>query len=110
MLAGGLTLAVCVWAGSLLALTRAAAPAPAQAPSQPRSTPARTVPTPQPGRVDPAPRVDYERDVKSILDENCLECHSQDKRKGGLSLATYGDLLEGGKVARSCVPAAVRAA
>ena len=35
--------------------------------------------------------------MKSILDENCLECHSQDKRKGGLSLATYGDLLEGGK-------------
>ena len=97
MLAAGFTLAVCVWAGSLLAVTRAAAPAPAQAPPLPRSTPARTVPTPQPGRVDPAPRVDYERDVKSILDENCLECHSQDKRKGGLSLATYGDLLEGGK-------------
>ena len=97
MLAGGLTLGVCVWAGSLLAVSRAAAPTPAQAPPQPRSTPARTVPTPQPGRVDPAPRVDYEREVKSILDENCLECHSQDKRKGGLSLATYGDLLEGGK-------------
>ena len=29
--------------------------------------------------------------MKPILDENCLECHSQDKRKGGLSLATYGD-------------------
>jgi hypothetical protein len=35
--------------------------------------------------------------VKAILEENCLECHSQDKRKGGLSLATYDDLLEGGK-------------
>ena len=69
------------------------------------------MPTPQPGRVDPAPRVDYERDVKSILDENCLECHSQDKRKGGLSLATYGDLLEGGKDGAIVhAPAAVRAA
>ena len=26
-----------------------------------------------------------------------LECHSQDKRKGGLSLATYEDVLEGGR-------------
>jgi Protein of unknown function (DUF1549)/Protein of unknown function (DUF1553)/Planctomycete cytochrome C len=29
--------------------------------------------------------------------ESCSECHSQDKRKGGLSLATYDDVLEGGK-------------
>jgi hypothetical protein len=42
-------------------------------------------------------RVDYERQIKPILSENCLECHSQDKRKGGLSLATYGDVLDGGK-------------
>ena len=42
-------------------------------------------------------RVDYEREIKPILSENCLECHSQDKRKGGLSLATYGDVLDGGK-------------
>ena len=44
-----------------------------------------------------SPRVDYEREIKPILSENCLECHSQDKRKGGLSLATYGDVLDGGK-------------
>jgi hypothetical protein len=35
--------------------------------------------------------------VQPILAESCLECHSQDKRKGGLSLATYADILEGGK-------------
>jgi hypothetical protein len=44
-----------------------------------------------------AAMVDYERDVKPLLSENCLECHSQDKRKGGLSLANYDDVLEGGK-------------
>src|SRR5688500_17943463 len=44
-----------------------------------------------------APMVDYAREVEPILSENCLECHSQDKRKGGLSLANYGDVLEGGK-------------
>jgi hypothetical protein len=41
--------------------------------------------------------VDFERQVKPILDLNCLECHSQDKRKGGLSLAAYGDILDGGR-------------
>jgi hypothetical protein len=42
-------------------------------------------------------RVDYRRQVQPILEGRCLECHSQDKRKGGLSLATYADVLEGGK-------------
>ena len=35
--------------------------------------------------------------MRPILAASCLECHSQDKRKGGLSLATYEDILEGGK-------------
>ena len=42
-------------------------------------------------------RVDFEQHVRPILAASCLECHSQDKRKGGLSLATYEDILEGGK-------------
>ena len=44
-----------------------------------------------------AARVDYEKQVRPILEASCSECHSQDKRKGGLSLATYGDMLEGGR-------------
>src|SRR5258708_33025010 len=43
------------------------------------------------------PRIDYDRQVKPLFEKNCLECHSQDKRKGGLSLATYDDILDGGK-------------
>ena len=31
--------------------------------------------------------VDFDKQIKPILAANCLECHSQDKRKGGLSLA-----------------------
>src|SRR5258708_39320367 len=42
-------------------------------------------------------RIDYDRQVKPLFEKNCLECHSQDKRKGGLSLATYDDILDGGK-------------
>ena len=41
--------------------------------------------------------VDFQRQVQPILSERCLECHSQDKRKGGLSLATYADALDGGR-------------
>jgi hypothetical protein len=62
--------AVCAWGGALLA--------------QQRQSPA-------------AARVDFQKQIQPILAERCLECHSQDKRKGGLSLATYGDILEGGK-------------
>ena len=32
-----------------------------------------------------------------MIEKHCLECHNQDRRKGGLSLATYGDALEGGR-------------
>ena len=42
-------------------------------------------------------RVDFERQVQPIIEKHCLECHSQDKRKGGLSLATYADALDGGR-------------
>ncbi len=41
--------------------------------------------------------VDFERRIQPIIKEHCLECHSQDKRKGGLSLATYEDALDGGR-------------
>ncbi len=41
--------------------------------------------------------VDYQRQIRPIIEKHCLECHSQDKRKGGLSLATYEDALEGGR-------------
>ncbi len=53
----------------------------------------QAIATPQPRAV----RIDYQRQIQPILAERCLECHSQDKRKGGLSLATYADVLEGGK-------------
>ena len=50
-----------------------------------------------PARQSQAARVDYPRQVQPILEKHCLECHSQDKRKGGLSLATYADALDGGR-------------
>ena len=44
-----------------------------------------------------APLIDFQTQIRPLLSDHCLECHSQDKRKGGLSLATYADALEGGR-------------
>src|SRR5436190_22824736 len=41
--------------------------------------------------------VDYNRQVHAILAAKCITCHSQEKRSGGLSLATYQDVLNGGR-------------
>ncbi len=43
------------------------------------------------------PMVGYEGQIKPLFDAQCVECHSQDKRKGGLSLAAYADVLDGGR-------------
>ena len=64
---------------------RVAAPAPAPSPQAARQAAA-----------SPA-RVDYETQIRPLIVENCIDCHSADKRKGGLSLATYSDILDGGK-------------
>jgi Protein of unknown function (DUF1549)/Protein of unknown function (DUF1553)/Planctomycete cytochrome C len=66
----------CLWAFSVVAAS--------QAPRAAQRPPA-------------APTVDYQRDVHPILAARCLTCHSQEKRSGGLSLATYADVLEGGR-------------
>lgn len=50
-----------------------------------------------PPRSSSTARVDYPAQIRPILSKRCLECHSADKRKGGLSLATYADALEGGR-------------
>jgi hypothetical protein len=44
-----------------------------------------------------APLVDFDAQVRPIVSAKCLECHSGDKRKGGLSLASYADALDGGR-------------
>lgn len=51
-----------------------------------------------------ASRVDFARQVKPILEKRCLECHSEEKRKGGLSLATYADMLDGGRTGAAVRP------
>lgn len=51
-----------------------------------------------------SPVPDFDKDVRPILAESCLECHSLDKAKGGLSLVSLQDAV---KVLKSGVPALV---
>src|SRR5579862_5050714 len=44
-----------------------------------------------------AQNVDFNSQVHAILADKCLVCHSQEKRSGGLSLATYQETLNGGR-------------
>ena len=92
-----LALAIFSRVGTAIEPQRAGAPPPAApSPAGPSPRPVTAAP-PQPRPAAAGAMVDYAREVEPILSENCLECHSQDKRKGGLSLANYDDVLEGGK-------------
>src|SRR3954467_10932477 len=48
--------------------------------------------------------VDYDRQVHPILAAKCWSCHSQEKRSGGLSLATLRDVLDGGRSGAAIKP------
>lgn len=49
-------------------------------------------------------QVDYARQVHAVFAAKCLVCHSQEKRSGGLSLATYADVLNGGRSGAAVKP------
>ncbi len=52
--------------------------------------------------------VDFDGAVHPILAARCFACHSGDKRSGGLSLATYADILHGGKTGKVVNPGSSR--
>ena len=49
--------------------------------------------------MDPAAAasISYARQIKSIIVDNCLECHSTEDHKGGLDATTVANLIKGGK-------------
>ncbi len=50
------------------------------------------------------PPVDYAREVHPILASRCLPCHGDEQRSGGLSLATYTGVLQGGRTGATVQP------
>jgi mono/diheme cytochrome c family protein len=51
-----------------------------------------------------AATIDYQQHVHTILAAKCLTCHSAERRSGGLSLATYDDILNGGRSSPAVKP------
>jgi mono/diheme cytochrome c family protein len=48
--------------------------------------------------------IDFATQVRPILEQSCLSCHARGSHKGGLSLETRRDLLDGGETGQAVVP------
>jgi hypothetical protein len=48
-------------------------------------------------------KISYTRDVKPLLVDNCLECHSPKDHKGGLDASSVAGMLKGGKKAGASI-------
>jgi mono/diheme cytochrome c family protein len=57
-----------------------------------------------PAETSPTGRVDYARDVKPILAQNCVKCHGPDKQRGGLRLDTAAAVRKGGDTGSAVTP------
>jgi hypothetical protein len=53
-------------------------------------------PTAAQPKTDLKKRTTYEEHVLPILRDKCINCHSSDKKRGGLNLANYTALMQGG--------------
>src|SRR5438874_4241580 len=57
-----------------------------------------------PAPVMGADRMDFNRQIKPILEVNCVRCHGPEKPKGHLRLDTKAGALKGGDNGASLVP------
>jgi mono/diheme cytochrome c family protein len=86
---------VVVWSAVLLAVADAREPA--AEPATLDALAAQPAPVASQTATPTANRVDYQKQIVPLLEANCFECHGGDLRKGGLSLQSYAEVLEGGK-------------
>ena len=54
-----------------------------------------------------ADQVDFDREVKPILDQYCVGCHTKDDPEGGYVMETYAELISGGNHGTAVTPGAV---
>jgi Protein of unknown function (DUF1549)/Protein of unknown function (DUF1553)/Planctomycete cytochrome C len=57
-----------------------------------------------PAAAHPAEPVDFQRQIRPILAQNCLTCHGADKQRGGLRLDSAAAVREGGNSGPAIVP------
>src|SRR3954470_23994658 len=48
-------------------------------------------------RATELPAVSFSRDVQTVLNQNCINCHRPEKRKGKLDLTSFAAIQKGGK-------------
>ena len=74
----------------------------------PHSIPARSLKSLIPGSTSQAqvanPTSFYTRHINPIFDANCVSCHGESKKSGGLRLDSYDHLMRGGKDGRAITP------
>jgi len=76
----------------------------AQSPAGPATQPTSGAPqAPAPPSIG---TIDFATQIQPILTEFCEDCHDAETRKGGLSLATLADVLEGGRSGAAVRPGA----
>ena len=51
-----------------------------------------------------AEKITYEDHIKDVFNNSCSNCHKPSKRKGGLNLMTYADVLKGGSSGKIVEP------
>src|SRR6188474_3480179 len=49
------------------------------------------------------PLAQFEREVKPVLEENCVKCHGPEKQKGGLRLDQKTSIMTGGETGEPAV-------
>ena len=49
-------------------------------------------------------KVDFVHQIMPVLKKNCAECHTEGKKKGGLSMNTLSEFLTGGEGGEVAVP------
>ena len=54
--------------------------------------------------ADPKKKVTYEEHVLPIFKDKCLSCHGADKKRGGLQLHTYLNVMQGGSSGEAIKP------
>src|SRR5882672_3585799 len=54
--------------------------------------------------LDAAEKVDFDKQIKPILEFNCVRCHGPEKPKGALRLDTKDGTLKGGDTGTALVP------
>lgn len=53
---------------------------------------------------EPGKKIDYEKQIKPVVERKCLRCHNPKKKEGKLDMSTRAAMLKGGSSGPAFVP------